>query len=100
MPDTIRRELATLEKMTTAELVQRYEELHGRVCRTRHRAYLKRKIAWRIQAIGPGIAQGPPPPKQTASHCPSGLFHHAVKCLEAQQGRKCCESSRICRPFQ
>jgi hypothetical protein len=38
MPDTIRRELAALEKMTTADLVKRYEELHGQPCRTRHRA--------------------------------------------------------------
>lgn len=54
MPDTIRRELAALEKMTTADLVKRYEELHGHACRTRHRAYLKRKIAWRIQANAEG----------------------------------------------
>jgi hypothetical protein len=37
--------------MTTSELAERYEELHGQPVRTRHRAYLIRKIAWRIQAI-------------------------------------------------
>lgn len=54
MPDTIRCELAALEKMTTADLVKRYEALYGHACRTRHRAYLKRKIAWRIQANAEG----------------------------------------------
>lgn len=54
MSETIQRELAALENMTTGELVQRYEKLHGHACRTRHRAYLKRKIAWRIQANAEG----------------------------------------------
>ena len=53
MSDTIQRQLAALSKMTTGELVQRYAELHGQPCRTQHRAYLIRKIAWRIQAPPP-----------------------------------------------
>ena len=40
--------------MTTGELGERYEQLHGQPCRTRHRAYLIRKIAWRIQANAEG----------------------------------------------
>jgi hypothetical protein len=54
MSDTIQRQLAGLQKMTTGELVRRYAELHGQQCRTRHRAYLIRKIAWRIQANAEG----------------------------------------------
>ena len=40
-------EIAALEHMTTGELARRYSELHGQPCRTRHRAYLIRKIAWK-----------------------------------------------------
>ena len=47
-------EIAALDRMTTGELADRYAELHGQPCRTRHRAYLIRKIAWRIQANAEG----------------------------------------------
>ena len=48
MPKDIAAEIKALQKMTTGELAERYEELHGQPVRTRHRAYLIRKIAWRI----------------------------------------------------
>lgn len=54
MPTTIEREIDALQRMTTSELVERYEELCKQPCRTRHRAYLIRKIAWRIQANAEG----------------------------------------------
>ncbi len=47
-------ELAALDRMTTGDLAERYAELHGQPCRTRHRAYLIRKIAWRLQADAEG----------------------------------------------
>jgi hypothetical protein len=47
-------ELAALDRMSTGELAERYRELHGQPCRKRHRAYLIRKIAWRIQANAEG----------------------------------------------
>ena len=50
----VQKELDALEHMTTAELVDKYKELHGHVCRTRHRRYLIRKVAWRIQANAMG----------------------------------------------
>lgn len=50
----VQKELDALEHMTTAELVEKYKELHGHVCRTRHRRYLIRKVAWRIQANAMG----------------------------------------------
>ena len=50
----IATEMAVLDGMTTGELAERYAELHGQPCRTRHRAYLIRKIAWRIQSNAEG----------------------------------------------
>lgn len=50
----IATELAALDPMTTSELAERYQQLYGQPCRTRHRAYLIRKIAWRIQANAEG----------------------------------------------
>ncbi len=47
-------ELAALDQMSTGDLAARYRELHGQPCRTRHRAYLIRKVAWRIQANAEG----------------------------------------------
>lgn len=37
-------------RLTTTQLVERFAELHGYETRTRHRTYLIRKNAWRIQA--------------------------------------------------
>jgi hypothetical protein len=54
MSDAIQQQLDALQRMTTGDLVSRYEELLGHACRTRHRAYLIRKIAWRIQANAEG----------------------------------------------
>lgn len=53
MQDTA-TQLAALDEMTTGELADLYRELHGQPCRTRHRAYLIRKNAWRIQANAEG----------------------------------------------
>lgn len=47
-------ELAALDEMSTGDLAERYAALHGQPCRTRHRAYRIRKIAWRIQANSEG----------------------------------------------
>jgi hypothetical protein len=54
MLKTIESEIDALHRMTTSELVARYAELHGHDSRTRHRAYLIRKIAWRMQALAEG----------------------------------------------
>jgi hypothetical protein len=55
MPTDIEAELDALHDMTTGELADLYRELHGQPCRTRHRAYLIRKNAWRIQANAEGV---------------------------------------------
>ena len=47
-------QIAALDRMSIGDLAERYRELHGQPCRTRHRAYLIRKIAWRIQANAEG----------------------------------------------
>jgi hypothetical protein len=47
-------ELAALDQMTTSDLAEPYRELYGQPCRTRHREYLMRKVAWRIQANAEG----------------------------------------------
>lgn len=46
----VEKDLATLQQMTTDELRERYAEIFGEEPRSRHKAYLIRKIAWRIQA--------------------------------------------------
>ncbi len=50
----IAAEIAALDRLSTGDLAERYTELHGQPCRTRHRAYLIRKVAWRIQANAEG----------------------------------------------
>jgi len=40
--------------MSTNELAEMYLDLHGQPVRTRHRQYLIRKLAWRIQANAMG----------------------------------------------
>ena len=47
-------ELEALRRLTTNELCQRYQQLFGQPVRTRHKAYLIRKIAWRLQALAEG----------------------------------------------
>jgi hypothetical protein len=54
MMDDIATEITALDRMSTGDLAERYAELHGQPCRTRHRAYLIRKIAWRLQANAEG----------------------------------------------
>lgn len=54
MPSDIAKEIDALQQMTTSELAERYQQLHGQPVRTRHRAYLIRKVAWRIQANAEG----------------------------------------------
>lgn len=50
MTTTVSKDLAALEQMTIGELHDRYAELFGERIQSRHRIYLVRRIAWRIQA--------------------------------------------------
>lgn len=48
------KELAALEQMTVGQLQQRYTEVFGETVRSRHKQYLIRRIAWRLQANAEG----------------------------------------------
>ncbi len=50
----IEKELAFLEQMTVGQLQARYVEVFGEPVRSRHRQYLIRRIAWRLQANAEG----------------------------------------------
>jgi hypothetical protein len=52
--NTIRRELAALQKMTPKQLRQRYRELYGDEARSGNRLWLLRRCAWRMQALAEG----------------------------------------------
>lgn len=54
MATALDEQLASLDAMTTGDLLDRFVELHGYRSRTRHRHYLIRKIAWRMQAKAEG----------------------------------------------
>lgn len=47
-------ELSALARMTIRQLHDRYAEVFGEPARSRHRQYLVRRIAWRIQANAEG----------------------------------------------
>lgn len=47
-------ELTALERMTAGELQARYAEVFGEPARSRHRRWLIRRIAWRLQANAEG----------------------------------------------
>ena len=50
----VEREVAALRAMTVGQLCEKYAELFGELARTRHKPYLIRRIAWRLQAIAEG----------------------------------------------
>jgi hypothetical protein len=46
----ITRQLAMLSNMTVNQLLTKYAEVFGEPCRSRHKDFLRKRIAWRIQA--------------------------------------------------
>lgn len=48
------KELAALEQMTVSQLQQQYADVFGESVRSRHKQYLIRRIAWRLQANAEG----------------------------------------------
>lgn len=48
------KELAALERMTTRQLRERYEEVFREECRSNHRVWLIKRIIWRMQANAEG----------------------------------------------
>jgi len=53
-PDDIPATMKTLGRLTVPELKQRYAEVFGEETRSYHKAYLVRRIAWRVQANAEG----------------------------------------------
>lgn len=50
----VEKEIAALQQRPTGQLCERYAELFGEQTRSRHRTYLIRKIAWKLQALAEG----------------------------------------------
>jgi hypothetical protein len=46
----IEKEVAAMQGMTTSELADKYAEVFGECTKSRHRQYLVKRIAWRMQA--------------------------------------------------
>jgi hypothetical protein len=91
----IEREVAALQQMCTGQLCERFAELFGEPTRTRHRTYLVRKIAWKLQALIEGdlserarrrakeLAHGTelrvmPPKADDATLAPAVVAHAAI----------------------
>jgi hypothetical protein len=50
----IEREVAAMQRMATCELAEKYADVFGESTRSRHRQYLIKRIAWRMQANAEG----------------------------------------------
>lgn len=50
------REFAALERMTATQLRQRYGEVFGEETNGRNKAWLVKRIAWRLQAKAEGAS--------------------------------------------
>jgi hypothetical protein len=54
MAQDLKKEVDRLGEMTVSELRQRYAELFGEPTRTWHKDWLRKRVAWRIQALAEG----------------------------------------------
>jgi len=50
MKASIPSQIEALRAMTVAELREKYQEVFGEECRSRHKDFLRKRIAWRLQA--------------------------------------------------
>ena len=53
-PQHVEQQIILLAEMTAAQLQARYAEVFGEAPRSRHKDYLVRRIAWRLQALSEG----------------------------------------------
>ena len=51
---TVQKEIEALRHMSVAQLKMKYAEVFGEETRSRHKHFLFRRIAWRIQALAEG----------------------------------------------
>src|SRR5215472_4666672 len=54
MPDNLTQELALLPRLGVADLRSRYAQLFGETTRTGNKAWLVKRLAWRLQALAQG----------------------------------------------
>ena len=54
METSVYREIMALDHMTSGELKRKYLEVFGERARSGHKDFLRKKIAWRIQALAEG----------------------------------------------
>jgi hypothetical protein len=54
MDTNVGKELAALQRMTVKELRTRYAEVFGEATNANNRAWLVKRIAWRLQALAEG----------------------------------------------
>lgn len=54
MSPRARASVAALEDMTVGDLRERYQEVFGETARSRNKQFLRKRIAWRIQALEEG----------------------------------------------
>jgi hypothetical protein len=54
MPDNLTQELALLPRLGVADLRSRYAQLFGETTRTGNKAWLVKRLAWRLQALAEG----------------------------------------------
>lgn len=50
----IRREVSAMQRMTVKQLRERYKDVFGEACRSNHKQWLVKRIAWRLQANDEG----------------------------------------------
>ena len=50
MKQAISEQIEALRDLTVAELRERYVEVFGEESRSRHKDFLRKRIAWRLQA--------------------------------------------------
>lgn len=48
------KEVSAMQRMTVTQLRERYEEVFGEACRSNHKQWLVKRIAWRMQANAEG----------------------------------------------
>lgn len=53
-PPTLARELAAIDRMSAAELRDRYAAVFGEPAASGNRAWLARRVGWRMQALPEG----------------------------------------------
>ncbi len=50
MAMNIGKEVSAMQRMTVTQLREKYEDVFGETCRSNHKQWLVKRIAWRLQA--------------------------------------------------